>query len=441
MMILIFIPVVAYVAVILFLRRGLYRLPLGGVNANGGVNDRVNDRVNDGINDDVNDAAAVAVNNKFSVIIAARNEAHNIADCLRSVFSQNIAVDRYEVIVVDDRSSDDTPRILRDAMGVYPNLRVVTIMETPPGVSPKKHAVTTAISTSVNEIIVFTDADCRVPNSWLASIDRYFADGADLVQGITTYSYPPGMDRMFWGLQSVDFLSHGVIAAAAIGADLPINSNANNMAFRREVFDRVGGYGEDVGVVLGDDDHLLQKVWAYSRGDKGISTNSINTNNGCINNNSINTDNISTNNNNISTDKIVFMTDKSGAVETAPTPTPAELLEQRRRWGSVTVHYGARQVALLSAVFVFYLTISATAVMSIFSHTLWLPIFLSLMLIKVTGESALMIPGTRIFNKKCLRKYIIPASILQLPMVLVAVVSGVFGKFEWKGLRTGRRVK
>jgi len=313
-----------------------------------------------------------------------------------------VDVGRYEVIVVDDRSTDDTPQILRDAAATHKNLRVVTITETPPGTSPKKHAVTTAIAAAQNEIIVFTDADCVAPPTWLSCINDAFANNSTaLVQGITTYSYPTGMNRLFWGLQSVDFLSHGIISAAAITAGLPINSNANNMAFRREAFNEVGGYGKENKVVLGDDDHLLQRVWAHGKG-------------------------------------IAFMTDPAGAVETAPTPTVAALFEQRRRWGSVTVHYKARQIALLSAVFAFYLTIAASAVAAIFFPTDYLPVFISLMLVKLTGELALMIPGTRIFRKKYLRKYILPASIIQLPMVLIAVVSGVFGRFEWKGQKTGR---
>jgi cellulose synthase/poly-beta-1,6-N-acetylglucosamine synthase-like glycosyltransferase len=405
----------AFAAVILFLRRGLYKLPPAPVQDGGGSG-----------------GISVNVNNSFSIIVAARNEAENLPACLGSLLSQNIPADRYEVIIADDRSEDATPQILRDAAAKHQNLRVVTITETPAGASPKKHAVTTAIAASKNEIIVFTDADCVVPNTWLSCIDRYFTEdggGADLVQGITTYSYPHGMSRLFWGLQSVDFLSHGIIAAAAIAANLPINSNANNMAFRRSVFEKTGGYGGTENVVPGDDDQLLQRVWEYGRGkgkDKRFNTND--TNNG-------------TNGNNINTNRIVFMTDQGGAAETAPTPTLSMLFEQRRRWGAVTVHYKARQVALLSAVFAFYLTIGATAVASIFAPVHWLPVFLSMMLVKLTGELALMIPGTRIFNKKHLRKYIIPGSIAQLPMVLVSVIFGVFGGFRWKGARTGRKIK
>jgi len=379
----------AFVAVILFLRNGLYKLPSFHAPAEHGRSE---------------------IRNKFSIIVAARNEAQNLPACLRSLLSQDIPADRYEVVVADDRSTDATPRILRDAEALHPNLRTVTITETPRGVSPKKHAVTTAIAASKNEIIVFTDADCVAPPTWLSCIDACFADaGTALLQGVTTYSYPPGMNRLFWGLQSVDFLSHGIIAAAAVAADLPINANANNMAFRREVFERVGGYGGNTDVVPGDDDQLLQRVWAYGRRSRKRG--------------------------------VAFMTDPAGAVETAPTRTLSMLFEQRRRWGAVTVYYGVRQIALLSAVFAFYLTIAATAFISIFSPAVYLPIFLSLMFVKLAGELVLMIPGTRIFGKKNLRKYILPASIVHLPMVLLSVLFGVFGGFKWKGKKTGLKVK
>ena len=73
------------------------------------------------------------------------------------------------------------------------------------------------------------------------------------------------MNRLFWGLQSVDFISHVVVAAAAISANLPINGNANNMAFRRQAFLDIGGYGEESGVVGADDDHLMQRLWRAGR--------------------------------------------------------------------------------------------------------------------------------------------------------------------------------
>jgi len=349
---------------------------------------------------------------KFSVVIAARNEERNIGDCLRTVFAQDLPADRYEVIVIDDRSEDSTPDILRGLLRQYENLRIITVTETPPGVSPKKHAVIQGIDAASNEIIVFTDADCRVPASWLSTISKYMDDDTALIQGITSYSCTPGMNKLFYGLQSVDFLSHGIVAASAIGANLPINSNANNMAFRKSAFMDIGGYGADTRVVSADDDNLLQGIWKASRSRKSAGR----------------------------PHKIRFMANAAGSVETAPTETAAGVFEQRKRWGSNTVHYCARQIALLSAVFAFYLTIVLSAALS-FADATYLPVCASLLLVKLAGELALMIPGTRIFGKTNLRKYILPASPIQLLMVLAAVLFGVFGKFEWKGRKMARTLR
>jgi cellulose synthase/poly-beta-1,6-N-acetylglucosamine synthase-like glycosyltransferase len=384
-------PALGFAAVILFLRGGLYKL------------DRADNPLSMPQPPALDKEAP-----SFSVIIAARNEERNIAACLKTVFAQDIPPGRYEVIVINDRSEDATPDILRELANSYPNLRIITITKTPPGISPKKHAVSEGIKAALNGIIVFTDADCRVLPRWLSTIGKYFSDGdTALVQGITSYGYIDGMSKTFYGLQSIDFLSHGVIAAAAIGADLPINSNANNMAFRKEVFEKVGGYGADSGITLGDDDHLLQRIWKTGKTTR--------------------------------THKIRYMANPHASVETTPTETIPALFEQRRRWGSVTVHYGARQIILLSAVFLFYLTIPITAAAAIFDSS-FLPICASLLFVKLCGELVLLVPGTRIFGKKRLRKYILPASLIQLPLVLVAVLTGVFGRFEWKGGRMGRRV-
>ena len=338
------------------------------------------------------------------MVIAARNEERNIEKCLQSVFSQDLPTDRYEVIVINDRSQDSTPEILSNLQSQFKNLKVITITETPAGISPKKYAVTKGIESASNEIIVFTDADCTVKPQWLSAINNNFKSDTGLVQGITSYGYINGMSKVFFGLQAIDFLSHGVIAAAAIGANLPVNSNANNLAFRKSAFHEIGGYGSDSKVVLGDDDHLLQKVWKSKRW------------------------------------KVRFMADNRAIAETEPTQTPRAVFEQRRRWGSVTVHYQPSQILLLSLVFQFYLMTAITAIIAIFHHS-FLNVFAGLLLVKLAGEFVLLIPGTRIFGKKNLRKYILPASLIQLPMVIGAVLLGVFCKFDWKGQKMSRKIK
>jgi Glycosyltransferases, probably involved in cell wall biogenesis len=333
---------------------------------------------------------------RFSVVIAAHNEEANIADCLKSVLGQTIESSLYEVILVNDRSTDRTREVSLSFVQAYSNLSIITITQTPPGIAPKKYAVAQGIARARNEIIVFTDADCRVPPTWLTSLSAYFDPDVGLVQGITNFAYIQGMNKAFFNLQAVDFLSHGIVAAAAIGAIFPLNSNANNLAFRKTAFDAVGGYGTAKSVVSGDDDLLLQRISKSA------------------------------------TWKIRYMTDFNGAVETLPAPTWKAVFEQRKRWGSKTVHYNFRQVFFLSVVFCYYCLLIACFLCCFYSPAL-LSVFGCALLIKLMGDCILMVPGTALFNKKNLRPYIVPASFIQLPLVVCSVVLGVFGKFGWKG--------
>ncbi len=331
----------------------------------------------------------------YSVVIAARNEEDNIAECLSTIVDQTMNNERYEIIIANDRSTDSTAKLIESFVSLHKNMKMVTIEKTPEGISPKKYALSQALKEAKNEIIVFTDADCFVPRTWLETIDQNFFGSIDLVQGITTYRYIPGMNRLFLGLQSVDFLSHGVTAAAGIGVNIPINSNANNFAFKRKAFDKVEGFNSDKGIISADDDMILQKIWDPEK------------------------------------ENIQFMTDPGGAVETLPTPTVHEVLEQRKRWGSNTTFYKTTQKVMLGGIFIFYLTIAFSFLISLFSPKYFL-MFGGLLVIKFLGELSLMIPGTRIFMKKRLRKYILPATIIHLPLILYAVFFGTFGKFNWK---------
>ena len=272
----------------------------------------------------------------FSVIIAAHNEETNIGPCLESVLAQTIDHDRFEVIVVNDRSTDRTAAIAQQLARTHAELTVCSITKTPAGWSPKKYAVSRGIACSRNEIIVFTDADCLVPALWLETIDGFFDANVGLVQGITTYCSVNGLNKIFFGMQALDFLSHGVVAAAAIGARFPLNSNANNMAFRKKAFDDVGGYGDVGGVVSGDDDLLVQRIWKSGAWH------------------------------------IRYMADAKGSVQTYPALTVSALFEQRKRWGSKTVHYNRMQTFFLAGIFCFYCSCTVGIVGALFVPKLWL---------------------------------------------------------------------
>jgi cellulose synthase/poly-beta-1,6-N-acetylglucosamine synthase-like glycosyltransferase len=331
----------------------------------------------------------------FSVIIAARNESKNIVDCLQTIFRQTILPDLYEVIVVDDRSTDTTAALVESLRKQHSNLRLIRVTETPAGIAPKKYAILEGMKKVKNDIIVLTDADCRVKTTWLETIDRFITEKTGLVQGVTVYRTMAGINPALLEFQSVDFFSHTVVSAAAIGINLPLNSNANNLAFRKKAFDEVGGYGDEESIISGDDDLLLQRIWKSGKWE------------------------------------VAYMADKAGAVETFPTSTLKGILEQRKRWGSITVHYNPIQTLLLAGVFLFYCAIPILLLGGIFS-LMSLALGGGMLLLKIAGEYVLMVPATSRFGQKHLLKWIAPASLPQALLVIYAVLFGVFGKFKWK---------
>ncbi len=334
-------------------------------------------------------------NLSFSVIIAARNEEKNIARCLRSVCDQTISSDRFEVIIVNDRSSDNTGKIVEEILLQYDNIKTLNISEITEMISPKKNALSAGIHKAKCEILVFTDADCVVKPTWLETIDKYFNTKIGVIQGISTYPIEFTKSGLFSGIQALDFISHGIISAAGIGAGVPMNSNANNMAVRRDAFEDVGGYGLHERVLLGDDDLLVQEIWRRKKWT------------------------------------VRHMPDFKGCVETIPPENISEMITQRQRWGSVAVHYRFLQKIILGTIFFFYCTLFVLFFAGFF-NTIYFTFFGLMFFSKISGELIILIPGTNLFKQKSLRSYFIPATIFHLPLVIYSVFTGCFGKVKWK---------
>ena len=110
---------------------------------------------------------------RVSVIIAARNEEKNIGNVLADLSRQTYPGEFYEVIVASDGSSDRTEDIVRKAAVKQRNIKLVVVNQCPRGYSPKKHAIESAFRHSQGEIILATDADCRLGKRWLESMVFY----------------------------------------------------------------------------------------------------------------------------------------------------------------------------------------------------------------------------------------------------------------------------
>lgn len=188
-----------------------------------------------------------------SIIICARNEGDNLHRFLPLVLEQNY--EDYEVIVVNDGSCDDTEEIIKDLQKVYHNLYITNIPQETRIISHKKLAITVGVKAAKNEILLFTDADCRplTPN-WITSIVRNFNDQTEFVLGHGNYYREHGFISK---MVSYDTLT---IAMQYMGFALlgyPYMGVGRNMSYRKSTFFNHKGFAGFLHVASGDDDLLI----------------------------------------------------------------------------------------------------------------------------------------------------------------------------------------
>ncbi|MBR2624567.1 MAG: glycosyltransferase, partial [Paludibacteraceae bacterium] len=126
-----------------------------------------------------------------SVIICAKNESENLREFLPAVLNQKY--NDFEVIVVNDGSTDETEQLLVDLKRQYSNLYSTYVPEDVKVMSSKKLALTIGIKAAHNEIILLTDADCKpVSENWISLMVRNFTDKKDFVLGYGAYEKKKG---------------------------------------------------------------------------------------------------------------------------------------------------------------------------------------------------------------------------------------------------------
>ncbi len=196
------------------------------------------------------DAGEVTEKQRVSVIICARNESVNLRNFLPAVLEQ--VHPGYEVIVVNDCSEDDTYNVLGEYLLKYPHLRISNVNKDPKFTHNKKFAQFIGIKASANDILVFTDADCRPESrNWLSGMTSHFDQGTDFVLGYGGYIRAKGFlnryiryDAMTIALQYLGMAIRGI----------PYMGVGRNLAYRRRLFFDNKGFGAHNHVISGDDD-------------------------------------------------------------------------------------------------------------------------------------------------------------------------------------------
>lgn len=185
-----------------------------------------------------------------SVIVAAHNELENLKKLLPILYRQNYP--EFEIIVANDRSSDETEFFLRDEQRKEPRLRVLHIDHTPDHISHKKYALTLAIRAAKYEHLLFTDADC-LPNSenWIALMAQEFTKEKQIVLGVSPYQKEKGF--LNWLIRYETFFTAIQYISYAL-AKLPYMGVGRNLAYCKSLFLASKGFQNHLKIVGGDDD-------------------------------------------------------------------------------------------------------------------------------------------------------------------------------------------
>ncbi len=330
---------------------------------------------------------------KVTIIIAARNEEDKIALTINDVLKQSYPVNLFELIVVDDHSTDRTA----DIVNSYSDGRVklIKLNESEPLNSYKKKAIAEAIKDASGELIITTDADCRMGKNWLETIVSYYEkNDYKLISSPVAFFEEK---NSFEELQTLEFLFLIGLGAAGIGNKIPSTCNGANLCYRKDVFLELGGFKGIDDLASGDDELLLHKIASAYPNSIGFCK---------------------------SYDAVVFTHAKENL---------KEFIQQRKRWASKSVKYKDKRIVVLAvAVWLFNLSFVLNLIGGMFVPVL-LNVFCLQFFIKFFTEMYFLERITSFARRKRLLIFLPVLTVIHVIYFIYIGIAGNSGKYNWKG--------
>lgn len=337
----------------------------------------------------------------ISVIIAARNEAQNIPTLLQSLHDQQYPKHLYEVIIIDDHSTDNSWSLLQESRFDGLQLKSLALkdhVEERSAIgSYKKKAIETGINAATGQLIVTTDADCRFNPHWLQSIAAFYeANDAKFIAAPVTFYNQLTLLSVF---QTLDFLTLQGITAASVYKRFHSMCNGANLAYEKSAFYEVGGFNNIDNIASGDDMLLMHKIFKQYP------------------------------------DKVFYLKNRLAIVTTEPAHNWKQFFHQRIRWASKADSYDDKRIFwVLLLVYLLNVCFLAGTIASFWNST-WLLMMLLLLLAKVLIEFPFVNSVAIFFGQQKLMKYFPFLQPLHISYTIIAGWLGKFGHYEWKGRR------
>ncbi len=326
---------------------------------------------------------------KVSVVVAARNEEKNLPELFRSLNTQNYPRTLTEIIFVDDNSNDNTYLLMEKFS--QENNNVLCLKSNGEG---KKNALKTAMAKASGDLIITTDADCSMGNSWLRSIAVFYEkEKPEIILGTVVYNDEKNLFQRFF---SLEFLSLVASGAGSAGINLPFIGNAANMAVSKKIInDKTINRGDKFS--SGDDVFLIHST-VKKYGKRSVK----------------------------------FLKDRKSIVYTNTPANLKEFINQRLRWGSKAKGYKMFW-AVFTAIAVAYFNVVIVA--TFFTGLIYpaiLILFVFLVTIKFLIDYPLLSGFATFVKKKHLIKYLFPFEFIYPFYIVYTAFLSLFIKYSWK---------
>lgn len=321
-----------------------------------------------------------------TVIVAARNEEDNILRTLESLDKLEYPEGKLEILIVDDQSEDATGKIIDDFITDKPRFKKITTDKHHSKLIGKMRALTYALNQAQGEIILTTDADCKVKPEWVKTVCSYYNEDVGMVCGFTTQEAVNG----FSGMQAIDFIYLLTAGSGTVNLGIPISCIGNNMSYRKKAYDETGGY-EKLPFSVTEDFILLNAVKKLKKY------------------------------------KILFPLDEQSLVTSLACKTWKSLLRQKKRWGVGGL--GVPFIGFVIMVFGFLCNLAVLMTPFFFS-----PVWLYLAVFKIAIDFFVLLPVHRQLkitkNLKYFFQYQIYYLIYVIALPLIVLPNK---KVIWKG--------
>jgi len=330
---------------------------------------------------------------EISVIVAARNESAHIKRCIESILDNTYDTSLFEIIVIDDHSTDNTSNILKNITS--DNLTILQANG-----KGKKEAISQGIKASSGQLILCTDADCTVGKKWLQTYSSYYEHHkARLITGPIRYNCRNSSIHFF---QYLDGINNMAVTASGIYSEKYQMANGANMAFEKSLFEEINGFENNAHLASGDDMFLAQEA-----AKRDISN-------------------------------IGFLKSKDAIVNTEPENNWSDLLKQRKRWATKTTEYSSKRIALIQGyVFAFTLLILLNLTLLLCGKHTFAYSLITALSIKWIVDFIYLYRLSHFFGNKKPLKAFFSCSLLFLVYIVIAGYWALFpSKYEWKERKT-----